>query len=236
MRSTAGQSSTDERSTGGVRRPSSLGAVAGRDKARAGGTGSKGVVGKGGWAGYKKEQAERSQKYPTLDIEKDAVVIKFADGEPMAYIFRHWVDRRPYTCIGNDCPLCEAGLRAKPVVYYNVITVEDNTLRVWEMSKEPTNKVHKHYERLEGQGKTLDDPALYFVVSKHRKDNNFFEYDVERVRAGDLSDETGLEPLSDEEIAAAKDNNGKGLYTDEVIYVNTKAELREAVDKITDND
>lgn len=229
-RSTAGAA----RTTGGVSRPSSLGSVAGR--AKTGGTGSGRAVGKGGWAGYQQEKAERSQRYPTLDIDKEPVVIRFAEAEPLAYIFRHWVDKRPYTCIGDECPLCEAGHRAKAVVFYNVITVKDNVLRVWEMSSEPTGKVHKQYERLEGQGKTLDDPGLYFVVSKARKDNGFFEYDVEKVRASDLAEEQGLDPLSDDELAAALDNHGKGLFTDEIVYVNTKAELRDAVDKLSDED
>jgi hypothetical protein len=235
MRSTAG-SGTAENRTGGVSRPSSLGDIAGRPKPSAGGTGSNRAIGKGGWAGYKKDSAERSQKYPTLDIGKDPVAIRFAEHDPMAYIFRHWIDRKPFTCIGEDCPLCEAGHRAKPVVFYNVITVDDNVLRVWELSKEPTGKVHKQYERLEGQGKTLDDQSVYFVISKTKKDNNFFEYDVERVPARDLQDETGLEPLTEDEIAAAVDNKGKGLFTDEIIYLHSKSDLRDAVDNITDTD
>lgn len=248
-RTTAGTAPVAERSTGsapaagrrtssapagGVTRPS-MADVPGRSKTqRTGGTGSdRAGVGTGGWAGYNKKKAERSTKYPTLDIDKDPVTIRFAEPEPFAFIYRHWVDKRPYTCIGEECPLCLAGQRAKPVVFYNVITVSDAMLRVWELSAEPTGKVKKQYDRLAGQDKTLDDPDLYWVVSKAKKDNGFFEYDVEKVRAPDLEDECRLEPLTDDEITEACK---KGMFTDEIIYVNTKSDLREAVDKITDDD
>lgn len=215
--------------TGGVARPS-MANVPGREKERTGGTGGKRPVGKG-WQDFKKVSAERSTKFPRLDIDKDAVVIRFAEAEPFAFIYRHWVNKIPYTCVGEDCPLCEVGDRAKPVVFYNVITVDDCVLRVWEMSSEPTRKVQKHYDKLAEKELTLDDPGLYFVVSKDRKDNNFFEYEVEKVPARDLEDECQLEPLGDDEIAEA---TKRGLFTDEIVKVHTKAELREAVEKLDD--
>lgn len=218
--------------SGAITRPS-MGDM-GREKTKAGGTGgNRDAVGTGGWAAYNKKKSEHTQRYPTLDIDKDAVVIKFAEAEPFAVIYRHWVAKRPYTCIGEECPLCEAGHRAKPVVFYNVITVNDITLRVWEMSAEPTGKVKKQYDRLVGQDKTLDDPDLYFVVSKARKDNGFFEYDVEKVRASDLEDETRLEPLGADDYDAALK---RGLWTDEIIFVNTKSDLRDAVERLSDDD
>lgn len=220
--------------TAGVSRPSGLGQVAGRPKTGStGGTGSRAAVGTGGWASYDKDRAERSQKYPTLDVKNDPVVIRFAESEPFAYIFRHWVDKRPYTCIGEECPLCEAGHRAKPVVFYNVITVSDNVLRVWELTADPTKKVHKQYERLAAVEKTLDAPDTYFVVSKEKGDNGVFAYDVVKVKAADLREDAGQDPLSAEEIA---DATRRGLFREDIIYVSTKTDLREAVDKISDDD
>ena len=238
MRSTAGAGRTTEAETGGVRRPSGLGAVAGRPSTpRTGGTGS-GAVGTGGFAGYNKERAERSSRYPQLEIDKRPVAIRFPEGEPFAYIYRHWIDRKPYTCIGKEvCPLCHANHRPKPVVFYNVIDVNDATLKVWELSKEPTDRLFVHYEKLAGQDKTLADPGLYFIVSKRKKDNGFFEYNIERTRQGDSSfEEYGIEPLTDAEIAAAIDNKGNGLYTNDVVWVSTVDDLREAAENLSDTD
>lgn len=220
--------------TGGVTRPS-LANVPGRDKKAAG---ARGAVGGGGWAGYKKAREERSEKFPRLTVEDDPVIIRFAEHEPFAFIYRHWVKKRPYTCIADpeakiECPLCEVGSKAKPVVFYNVITVSDAVLRVWEMSAEPTRQVQKQYDKLVAVDKRLDDPGLYFVVSKAKKDNGFYEYEMEKVRAADLAEETGAEPMDEAEIADAL---RRGLFTDEIIQVSTKSDLRDAAEGVEDTD
>lgn len=234
-RSAASGSSGSRTATrsGGVTRPSMR--DVGREKSGSG-EATRAGVGKGGWAAYRAAKSQRTEKYPRLEVDRDPVVVKFTEAEPFAHIWRHWVSKIPYTCIGEDCPLCEIGHRARSVVFYNVITVDDCVLRVWELSSDPVRKVQKHYDKLAETDKTLDDPGLYFVVSKARKDNGFFEYDVDKVPARDLSDECGIEPLEDSEIEEAVRNHGKGLFTDEVIQVNTKADLREAVEKVDDTD
>lgn len=214
--------------TGGVSRPS-LANVPGREKQRQGGprTG----VGTGGWAAYRKVKAERSEQYPRLEIEKTGrKIIRFAEAEPFAFIYRHWVAKRPYTCIGEDCPLCEAGDRARPVVFYNVIDLEDATTKVWEMSSDPTRKVQTHYDELAEVEKTLDDPGLYFVVSKSQKDRSSWEYAVVKVKTRDLQEDYRTDPLDDAEIAAAMAT----LYDETIIYVSSKDDLREAVEKLED--
>lgn len=224
---------TGERTAGGVQRPT-LAGVPGREKTG----GDRRAVGGGGWAGVKKAREQRTEKFPRFEVKDDPVLMRFAEPEPFAFIYRHWVDKKPYTCIADpeneiECPLCQVGHKAKPVVFYNVITVTDAVLRVWEMTSEPTRQVQKQYDKLAATGKTLDDPAFYFVVSKAKKDNGFFEYDVERVRAGDLAEEQGVEPMGADEIANA---TRRGLFTDELIQVSTKADLRDAAEGIDDTD
>ena len=63
-------------------------------------------------------------------------------------------------------------------------------------------------EALRPAGRAWSDdpgrPGLYFAVSKEKKDNNFFEYDVETVSRRATSRTTGAsEPLGDDEIAEA---------------------------------
>lgn len=216
--------------TGGVTRPS-MATVPGREKKSAA-TGTS-PVGTGGWAGYRKAKTERGSEFPRLEVDdKTPVVIRFAEAEPFAFIYRHWLNKKPFTCIGDECPMCEAQDKAKPVVFYNVITAEDATLRVWELTSEPTRKVQKHYDALAEKDKTLDDPGLYFVVSKAKKDNGFFKYNVEKVRATDLEDEGYGEPLGDDEIADAIGK--KGLFTDAIVRVHTKKDLRDALEDADD--
>ena len=238
-RSTAGGGRTTPSSgrTGGVTRPS-LAGVPGRDKGKSGGSGPRAGVGTGGWAGYKKEAATRSTRYPTLEVPEDGqVAVRFAEAEPFAFYYRHWPKGgRADVCIADadndvECPLCAVGDKPKPVVMYNVIDVSKNLLVVWEMTSEPTRKVQKHYDQLASRDRTLDDDEFYFIVSKAKKTNGFFEYEVQRVRAADLNDEAGIDPLSPDEI---EDAIKKGLFKDDIVYVRTRADLQDVADGLED--
>ena len=194
----------------GASRPS-MRDVPGRPKQSAEQRGHRSAVGTTGWAGYKKAKAERSEKYPRLEVDKTSgKILKFAEPEPFAFIYRHWVAKRPYTCVNDPenevlCPLCDAGDRAKPVVFYNVIDLEDSTLKVWEMTADPTRKVQKHYDLLAEMEppRTLDDPGYYFAVSKEQKDRSAWEYTVDRMKARDLQEDYSTEPLGDDEFDEA---------------------------------
>lgn len=228
-------SSGGDRTTGGVTRPT-MGQVPGREKRP---SGNKPGVGTGGWGGLKKAKEQHSNRAPTLDIKEDVApqAIKIVEAEPFAFYYRHWPKGgRADVCIADadndvDCPLCDVKDKPKPVVLYNVITVSDNTLRVWEMTADPTKALQKHYDQLKAKDKTLDDPDLYFMVSKTRADNGFFEYDVTKVRASDLQDEASVEPLTADEIA---DATKKGLFTDDIVYVRNRDDLQEVADHIKD--
>lgn len=219
---------------GGVSRPS-LASVPGREKKDGG---PKAGVGTGGWAAYKKKAAERSTRFATLEVTEDGqTVIKFAEAEPFAFYYRHWPKGgRADVCIADadndvECPLCGVGDKPKPVVLYNVIDVGKNLLVVWEMSSEPTRKVQKQYDQLAARDKTLADDEFYFIVTKSKKSNGFFEYDIQRVRASDLEDEAGIAPLTDAEI---EDALKKGLFTDEIVYVRDREALQEVADGLED--
>lgn len=231
---TTAASTTGRTTVGGVSRPS-MASVPGREKkdghAKAG-------VGTGGWAAYKKKEAERSTRYATLEVTEDGqTVIKFVEAEPFAFYYRHWPKGgRADVCIADadndvECPLCGVGDKPKPVVLYNVVDVGKNLLCVWEMSSEPTRKVQKQYDQLAARDRTLDDPGLYFIVTKAKKSNGFFEYDITRVRADDLNEEAGIEPLTEAEI---EDATKKGLFTDEIVYVRNREALQEVADGLED--
>ena len=223
----------------GASRPS-MRDVPGRPKQSAGERGHRSAVGTTGWAGYKKVKEDRSAKYPRFEVDKDGSpsIIKFAQAEPFAFIYRHWVAKRPYTCIAdaeNDvlCPLCAIRDKAKPVVFYNVIDVTDEArVKVWEMTADPTRKVQKHYDLLADMEppRTLDDAAWYFAVSKEQKERSAWEYTVDRIKERDLQEDWSAEPLGDDEIAEALEK----LSDDSIVYVSSTDDLREAVDKIED--
>lgn len=190
------------------------------------------AIGTGGFAAYKKASRERSQEYPRLEVDDQPQLLKFAEPEPFALIFRHWVPtergRRPWTCLGDDCPLCDVGDQAKEVLFFNVITVADASLKVWEASKDPARQIQKRYD--DSASSPLDRDDLYFAVSKAQKSNKTYEYTLEKVKVRDLEEDFDAEPLTDEEI----DEATKKLYDDSIIKVPTKADLREAVKGLED--
>lgn len=238
----AATSGGDRTAGGGLRRPA-LSDVPARERG-----GERQGVGRGGWAGYNKARETRTEKFPRVDIPEapEYLLLKFAEDELFSFIYRHWVDKKPLTCIADpeneiDCPLCavvgnDSKLKAKPVVFYNVITVSDAVLRVWEMTSEPTRQIRKLYDKLAALDKGLADAGYYVVVSKEKKDNGFFEFTAELVKARDLQEDYGIEPLTEEEIAEAIRNHGKGLFTDEIVQPANRQDLREAADALSDAD
>src|SRR3984957_8257737 len=107
-----------------------------------------GVIGKV-MSAYKAEAAKRSSGYRTLDVPEGGrkrKLIKFLEPEPFANIYQHWVlqangKRRPFVCLGEDCPLCGVGDVAKPMLLWNVVDMEDGLVKVWQMSKDPSKRV-----------------------------------------------------------------------------------------------
>ena len=222
--------------TGGGQRPS-MRDIAARQRAEAP-AGRRAGVGTGGWQAYRAARAARSERYKRVEVPKTGhLIFAFCTAEPLAYIFRHWVDRRPYTCIrdienGIDCPLCDAGDRAKEVVFYDVVDLSDTSVYVWEMTADPIRKIQVHYDQLADMDppRTLDNEEYYFVVSKQQKDRSSWEYTIQRVKARDLLEEWGVEPLTGEERAACLEN----LHDDSIVYVSSREDLTAAVDKLED--
>lgn len=230
-----------ERTVGGVQRRS-LADVPGRDKKPGG---ERQGVRRGGWQGLNKEREQRTEKFPRVDVPEapEYLLLRFAEDELFGFIYRHWIGKRPYTCIRDvendiECPLCDVvgndpKMKAKPVVFYNVIDVETCTLRVWEMTSEPTRQIRKLYDELAAKEKGLADPAWYVLVTKEKKDNGFFEFTAKLVKTRDLAEDYGVEPLTEAEIAEAVRNHGKGLFTDEIIQSANRQDLREAAASLT---
>lgn len=177
---------------------------------------------------YKQKVAESTLRYRRYVVKgKKEQPFAFLEPEPFANFFRHWVGKRPYTCLGDICPLCDAGDRSKPVLMYNIYDFDDDQVKVWELSKEPAKKVEKRYDALEAKGKFLNSPGVFFTVSKDQTGDNggSYVYDVQLLSPEDM-EYLEIEPLSKSEVRDLK------LYDDSIVYVNKVSELEEAIDKL----
>lgn len=185
-----------------------------------------------GFSAYKKATQERSQKTNDFKVDDETEVIAFLEDEPFAHYFVHWINtsegRRPRNCIGDECPLCERGDRAKPVLLFNVVDMQmPEKVLLWKASADPAKRIEKRYDDLTKKNLSLNSPGVYFEVSKFEKDNGFSEYVVDRIRDDALTDEWKIQPLSEddrEELLAR-------AYDESIVEYNTREELQDFADE-----
>lgn len=168
------------------------------------------------------------------------VLVKFVEDSPFASYWQHWVQagkkRRPYVCIIDDCPLCSLGLVPKPVDVINVIALEQDKdgnvtpkVYAWSMSADPAKAVRARAENK--RTSPINKDQFYWAVSKETGDNGFNTYHVDLVKAADLQDDYGIDPLTDAVVAEL---SSKGYTEADVAQRSTKRELQEVADGLED--
>lgn len=192
-----------------------------------------------GFSSYKTEAAKRSIGYKRLEVPEGGrkrKLIKFLEAEPITHYYEHWVPtengkKRPYVCLGDVCALCGRGDRAKPVILWNIVDLDDGLVKVWVMSKDPAKKVEERYDEAAEAGKTLDDFNVYYAVSKKKGDNNFTSYKVDVVKRRDIEEDfPKLEPLDEDEINELELEE----YDDSIVYIPSVADLQKVAEELDD--
>jgi hypothetical protein len=199
---------------------------------------SKSPLGKGGFSGYKEAARKSSSGYDQFSVEEGVrkrKLIKFLQPEPITHFYQHWVPagngkNRPYVCLGESCPLCADGDRAKPVLLWNVVDMATGTVQVWVMSKDPAKKVEERYDEAEESGKTIDDFNTYYAVSKSKQANNFTAYKVDLVKRRDVEEDWDIAPLEKDEIEDLLEE----AYDDSIVYIPSLSDLQAVADALED--
>lgn len=201
------------------------------------------------------KQATRPSAGSTSEIlfrvpENVIKVVAFVEPENYDFLYRHWIpgvtdDGRPVkiprNCIldvsDDGCPLCDVGDEPKAVALFNVIDLDTpSKVLLWEASPEPYKRIEELYEELQaipedrGGPLELNSPGVYAAVSRRKKTNGYWEYTVKRVKARDLDEDYGLDPLDDDVLEAARAN----LHKSEDIPFNTHEELRDLAASLND--
>lgn len=181
----------------------------------------------GGWATVETHRAARFNNPGRIQVKEKEVLLKFLEPEPFASYGQHWVGQRSYTCGMNadyeKCPLCDVGNPCRYLALFNVVEVDSGENRYWEVGPSATKTLMEFNE--EARTSPLSKDGLYFAVKRFKKDNGFYDFKIERVKEDDLEDEfDGLLPLEDDELDTALES----LFTEEVVPVNTFAELKGA--------
>lgn len=171
-----------------------------------------------GWGAYHKTAAQVGEGNAYLKVEEEKKIVKLLDADPFDFYTCHWVEKaegsKSITCWNSlldddgrrtmpECPLCETGNKPTKVsAFFNVVSLENPTnpeFKVWEMGKQAADQLAEYSEEAKTSPLNRDD--LYFCVSK-AKGKGRIEYRVKDVKARDLADDWGIEPLTEEQTAA----------------------------------
>jgi hypothetical protein len=185
-----------------------------------------------GWSSDRRTpQIKSGDKIKRFSVDEgEEVLMHFVEDSPFVSYWQHWINKKPSTCLIDNCPLCNIGDTPKPVECFNVIRMGENgpELFAWQMSAEPTKKVKARAENK--RTAPLNKIDLYFAVSKKKASTGFFEYSVDPVKADELKDEWGVEILTDESLAEL----AKDAYTADIAQVQARHELQELADSLKD--
>lgn len=187
-----------------------------------------------GW-GAKPEERADTVKAPVLKL-KDAGtrILKLLDAEPAVKYKRHYLNSkgRYFTCTQNQCPLCAEKVRASWTFIMNVVDVADDPTEVktWTFGTEVSSQLQDIAENKEV---ALDGVGSYFEV-RHIKvaGRTAPGTSVHFLKARDLQEDHGLEPLNDDEILELNEDR----YGAEVVWINDNDYLEGIAAEVQDSD
>lgn len=190
----------------------------------------------------------------TLRVEDSTLVIAFLEEENFTFAGRHWIDfydqeqgrtrKTVKNCLSvleegdegfddRGCPLCDAGDQAKPTYYFNVVNLANpSKVLVWEASTDPANKIEKRYVARAQNGQHINDPDIYWAVSKEQNGKNgkgAWTYSVDPVKSRDLEEDwPSLKVLTDERRVSLLEK----LYDETYVKYESYEALESFVDSI----
>ena len=192
----------------------------------------------------KHRETHKSGNYPEkLRVDDgEEVLIKFVDDDFFITYYEHWIEefkgekrQMSFVCLGEDCPLCDIGDEPKFYALINVLDLRKPSkpeLKVWYATPNPAGKIEDEMESQEGKRtpKSINDPDLYYIVSKKKERNNFRSYSLKEVKARDLEEDYEVEPLDDTELADLNED----AYTEDIVRINKRSDLQDIADELSE--
>lgn len=191
-----------------------------------------------GWSADRRVQVNRGDRPTQFKVPDDGeeILIAFLEDKPFASFFQHWVKtdkgRRGYVCLGKGCPLCARGDRPKSQDWFNVVELVNSGVNVdlprltlWYASADPAERIKERADNK--RTSPINKGGQYFAVSKRTGKNGFNTYSVDPVKEDELTEDWGVEPLTD----VIKNGLAEKAYTAELVKPNTKPELQDIADE-----
>lgn len=148
---------------------------------------------------------KQSGDYPVdLKFDSDPALIKFLDTPPLSY-FQHWIERpkgrKSFTCIGDDCPLCDIlgdTPRRKTAFQVYVLSGENQGLQI--LTAVPT--LYRLIKKANEDDRKGPIGREYWAVSRTGTGKETL-YSLDYVRSRDLEEEWNLDPEKVKELVAS---------------------------------
>jgi hypothetical protein len=197
----------------------------------------KGSVRKG-WKGHQENKAKSSDFPEELKIEKDPTLVAFLEDEPFVSYRQHWVDNPPngirkksWTCLEDDCPLCDLGDRPRTLTSFNVLHIStggEPEVKILTLG----NKAVGQLEGFASDPKTGPLSRLFWAISKSGKGSST-AYNFRPVKERDLDEDWDVDI---EDVEAAIETADDKLYDESAVQVPTKRDLKEIAQGLTEDD
>lgn len=197
--------------------------------------GQRNITVRSGWGEPKQERTERVVA-PYLKLAGNGKrIIKLLTDAPTLRYFEHYVNSsgNRYICPGRDvCALCSEGHRASYRYMLNVVDMEDmETVCTWTFGNEVSQQLQAFAE--EKVTSPIDRDNLYFQVYHIKIEGRQAPgTKVLPMKARDIQEDYGVEPLNEEELAGLKEH----LYGDETLWIWSNTKILEAAQNLTSKD
>ena len=148
-------------------------------------------------------------------------LVRFLDSSPLSFL-QHWISGRPYMCLEEDCPACDAGVDAKPVAVFTVVdlSLEEPLPLLLNVT---AKKFASRLETLNDDAKYGPLTANYIALSRDGEGKNT-TYTATFVKERDLEEDFDITPEDAQAICEEFDPVPEDHFVEP-----TRAELREAL-------
>lgn len=179
---------------------------------------------KRGWGDASRTREADSPYAQRLKYGQAPVLIKFLEDEPFAAFHQHWIERqgqRSFICLGDDCPLCEAGSRASAQFCFNVAELtpgEGPKIRSFQFGPRIFDQV-RNFHTDARQGPLSKH---YWAISKSGEKSTA-STNFQMVRERDILDEWNMDPLDGDQLEELRTE----AYDESIIQIPTRKQLLE---------
>jgi hypothetical protein len=177
-----------------------------------------------GWGEAARAREADAPYAQRLKYAQTPILIKFLEDEPYATFNQHWVDRqgqRSFVCLGDDCPLCEAGSRPTLQVCFNVIELaNDGEPRLRSFQFGP--RIYDQVANFHNDPRQGPINKHYWAISKSGEKSTAAT-NFQMVRERDLAEEWSVEPLTDEVLSEFRNM----AYTSDIVQIPSRSQLLE---------